>query len=90
MAVVEAVRFGCLPLLPNRLVYPEIISEEFHSNVLFTGTGDLADKLSAGLRSNTHSGDLRPKLSAARARFAWNLCIGVNDDKLEELVADKR
>ncbi len=89
MSVVEAVRYGCLPLLPNRLVYPEIITEEFHTKVLFANHQDLIEKLAAGLRDNTQDGDLRQRLSAAMSQFAWERCIGNYDDKLDELVAIK-
>ena len=89
MSVVEAVRFGCLPLLPNRLVYPDIIPEEFHSKVLFANHQDLIEKLATGLRANAQDGDLRLRLSAAMAQFAWERCIESYDVMLDELVADK-
>ena len=34
ISVVEAIRCGCMPLLPARLSYPEIIPNDFHSRVL--------------------------------------------------------
>lgn len=37
----EAIRFGCVPLLPNRLVCPHIIPPQYHSAVLYEDTGDL-------------------------------------------------
>ncbi|HUV08345.1 MAG TPA: hypothetical protein VMX75_11490 [Spirochaetia bacterium] len=36
ISVVEAVRFGCLPLLPRRPSYPELIPGEFHRACLCT------------------------------------------------------
>ncbi len=83
------VRFGCRPLLPNRLVYPEIIPAEFHSEVLYANHQDLVEKLVAGLGANAQDDDLRLRLSAAMAQFAWERRIGSYDDKLEDLAAVK-
>ncbi len=41
MAVIEAVRAGCYPVLPNRLSYPELFPE----NYLYTSAGNLYQKL---------------------------------------------
>lgn len=44
IGVVEAVRAGCRPLLPNRLAYPELFPGEH-----LYGPGELADRLRAAL-----------------------------------------
>jgi glycosyltransferase involved in cell wall biosynthesis len=85
IAVVEAVRFGCVPLLPGRLAYPEIIPQQFHSAVLYEDTGDLVQKLT---RLITHCGEyqqLRGQLSAHMEQFAWQNLIGRYDEELERL-----
>jgi glycosyltransferase involved in cell wall biosynthesis len=40
LSIVEAIQCGCFPLLPNRLSYPELIPEEYHTSV-FYNTDDL-------------------------------------------------
>ncbi len=46
LSIVEAVQCGCFPLLPNRLAYPEILPEEFHSRCLYWSEKELLYKLS--------------------------------------------
>ena len=87
IAVVEAVAGGCLPLLPHRLSYPELLPADLHDHFLYTNTADLVNKLSGVLS--------RPEKFAARGwqlrdhlqRFAWPNCIGAYDACFEELAA---
>jgi glycosyltransferase involved in cell wall biosynthesis len=44
-SIVEATACGCLPIVPNRLSYPEIIPESFHGMCLYQSDGELFDKL---------------------------------------------
>jgi len=86
LSVIEAIRYGCLPLLPNRLVYPEIIPKEFHNSVIYTNLRDLVEKLVAELRrSDQENENLRKELSSAMAHFAWQRCIDVYDKELDGL-----
>ncbi|MDY0374226.1 MAG: glycosyltransferase [Desulfobacterium sp.] len=41
ISVVEAVGMGCIPLLPQRLAYPEIMPLEHHGSILYTSYSDL-------------------------------------------------
>ncbi|GAG31601.1 unnamed protein product, partial [marine sediment metagenome] len=45
IAVVEAILAGCQPLLPDRLVYPEIIPKRFHQTCLYPSDADLLGRL---------------------------------------------
>jgi len=85
MAVVEAIRFGCIPLLPNRLAYPEIIPPQFHSAVLYEDIGDLVQKLTRLLTHHPEVQDLRSQLSSHMAQFAWQNLIDRYDEELERL-----
>ena len=85
IAVVEAVRHGCIPLLPARLAYPEIIPREYHSRVLYRDRQDLVDKLSRLIRDYPRFEELRRGLSTAMGRFAWENLIGRYDEELEKL-----
>ena len=85
IAVVEAVRCGCVPLLPDRLAYPEIVPREFHSRVLYRDQKDLVEKLLRLIRDYSQCHDLRSGLSSAMAGFAWTNLIERYDEELEKL-----
>lgn len=85
IAVVEAVRYGCIPLLPNRLVYPEIIPEELHQEVLYNDRTEMVEKLCILLSKNLHRRKLGDRLSPAMQRFAWDNVIDRYDLELEKL-----
>ncbi len=87
IAVVEAVRHGCLPLLPNRLSYPEIIPERWHARFLYHDDDDLVNKLAAVLRNPDRFDNARRQLAEAMARHAWPLAIGRYDRELDRLAA---
>ena len=85
MSIVEAIRFGCIPVLPNRLAYPEIIPKIFHNDFLYTDHADCIEKL-AGIISERASFDQhRMDLSISMERFAWENIIASYDKKLELL-----
>jgi|GEM_PF-2403361 len=44
ISVMEAIFLGVIPLLPNRLSYPELIPAELHSELLYSGHDDLKRK----------------------------------------------
>jgi glycosyltransferase involved in cell wall biosynthesis len=44
-SVVEAIRYGCRPLLPHRLSYPELLPKRFHADCLYSNREELASKL---------------------------------------------
>jgi glycosyltransferase involved in cell wall biosynthesis len=85
ISVVEAIRYGCIPLLPARLTYPEIIPQEFHAPVLYRDQKDLVQKLSLLIRDYSEFKDMRSKLSRTMARFAWENLIDRYDEELEKL-----
>lgn len=89
IAVVEAMRHGCLPLLPNRLSYPEILPKEFHKAFLYSDQDDLENKLIDLLvRHRKYSGERR-HLSNAMQCFAWENRIHQFDEELIRLTEDK-
>ncbi|MHC5111096.1 MAG: tRNA-queuosine alpha-mannosyltransferase domain-containing protein [Planctomycetota bacterium] len=49
IAVVEAMSAGCIPVLPNRLAYPELIPPDLHATCLFDGDDKLYRSLSTAL-----------------------------------------
>jgi len=85
IAMVEAIRSGCLPLLPARLAYPEIIPARYHADVLYRSHQDLVAKLLDRLTNYANYLDLRRALSREMGRFAWENTIASYDLVLENL-----
>ncbi len=85
ISVVEAIRYGCIPLLPERLSYPEIIPTEFHSDFLYKNQAELIEKLSDLLSNYSRFQEKRQNLSQAMACFAWKNLIETYDEALEKL-----
>jgi glycosyltransferase involved in cell wall biosynthesis len=47
ISIAEAAAFGCRPLVPDRLSYPELIPEEYHRDCLYRNEEDLYRRLRA-------------------------------------------
>jgi len=84
ISVVEAVRHGCFPLLPNRLSYPEIMPEKFHEQILFRSTADLGRKLEKFLQDPDPFLPMRQSLSDYAIRFSWEILSKQYDKILEK------
>jgi len=87
MSVVEAVRHGCYPLLPNRLSYPELIDPRDHAGCLYDGRDDLVKRLVALLERPDAIDARRREMAASMERFAWERVIERFDAELERLAA---
>jgi glycosyltransferase involved in cell wall biosynthesis len=86
IAVVEAVHAGALPLLPNRLSYPEIVPADLHTAFLYERDDDIAPRLKSMLESpQRFTGELKRLQQRIRA-FAWSESIDAYDRCLERLV----
>ncbi len=68
LAVIEAVRAGCRPVLPNRLVYPELFDDEY-----LYEEGGLVNHLKALLATGAvlESAQVR----AMTERFSWTALL---------------
>jgi len=100
MAVVEAARLGCRPLLPDRLSYPEVIAQEFHGDCLYRDAADLVERLAAilarppamdggGPGGGADPGDLRHRLAAAMERYTWDRVAARFDAAIDEVAAER-
>jgi glycosyltransferase involved in cell wall biosynthesis len=87
MAVVEALAAGCLPLLPRRLSYPELLPQDLHTDLLYTNTADLVNKLSGVLSRPEGFTVPRNRLQRHVQRFAWPNCIDAYDLFFDGLAA---
>lgn len=74
-SVVEAMYCGCLPLLPNRLAYPEHLTEE-QKNVCLYEEGELAHRLATMIKEFE---DI--KSSSIVIKYDWKKLICVYDSK---------
>jgi len=71
VAVVEAIYSGCFPVLPRRLVYPELVPTVYHRSCLYDSFGGLVELLVWAL---THAEDrkrIAKELRPAMVRFDW-------------------
>ena len=85
ISVVEAIRYGCIPLLPNRLSYPEILPKDFHKDFLYKNRKELVEKLTF-IISNYHLlHQKRDHLSQVMAGYSWENRVHEYDEVLETL-----
>jgi glycosyltransferase involved in cell wall biosynthesis len=85
ISVVEAVRFGCFPLLPCRLSYPELVPEKLHPDIFFRTENQLVEKLSFHLQDPGACVDERNELSRHMQAFSWEIRVIEFDDLLETI-----
>jgi glycosyltransferase involved in cell wall biosynthesis len=86
ISIVEAVRCGCYPLLPNNLSYPELIPEKYHTDCLYNSQEELVEKLITVLANPGGYTDKRRGLASHMEKYSWELVIDKYDKELEELV----
>ncbi|MCP3993063.1 MAG: DUF3524 domain-containing protein [Actinomycetia bacterium] len=84
IGVVEAVAAGCVPLLPNRLSYPEIIPRRWHSSVLYE-PGQFGTALVECLAELDQRRRATAGLAAEMARFDWAVMADCYDQRLAAL-----
>ncbi len=89
ISVVEAIRNGCYPLLPNKLSYPELIPDTYHGDCLYSSQEELEEKLCLLLREPAKFVDKREHLAACMERFSWELVINDFDKELNQLAAGR-
>ena len=82
ISIVEAIRHGCIPLLPHRLSYPEIIPESLHNDFLYKDQNDLVEKLCAVILDCSRHRNRIEKLSREMGRFSWDKMITEYDEEL--------
>ena len=89
IAVVEAVRRGCAPLLPRRLSYPELIPGRYHGDFLYGSQEELVEKLVRLLveLSQPENPWIEKITGLARSMdcYAWENLIEAYDRELDQL-----
>lgn len=69
ISVLEAIDAGVIPLLPNRLTYPELIPKELHSKLIYEDQ-EFASKLSLLLKDGLSDNE-EALLHSSISRFHW-------------------
>ncbi len=85
ISVIEAVAHGCLPLVPHRLSYPEIIPACFHDDFLYRDDEALIDKLCRLLTHYPAYPEKRAALTEIARQFSWKQRIHAFDAELDRL-----
>jgi glycosyltransferase involved in cell wall biosynthesis len=84
IGVIEAMYCGCVPVLPRRLSYPELLPAEYHAAGLYEADADLADRLQAVIR------DLpalpRHEFRGVAAPYDWSAMAPRYDALFEQIV----
>ena len=90
ISVMEAIAYGCTPLLPRRLSYPELIPQA-HQDCLYDSEEQLEQRLEAMIQAAA-TGRLRNRtdLTAHARSFAWDRRITEFDRLFEETAGVQR
>ncbi|MFQ5675798.1 MAG: DUF3524 domain-containing protein, partial [bacterium] len=84
-SVVEAIYCDCLPILPSRLTYPELLPTRFHSRCLYENFDDLLRRLENAILSFP---DLpRQSLRKSVGKFSWSQLAPAYDKAFEDICA---
>ena len=88
ISVMEAVAWGCWPLLPRRLSYPELVPDVFHKDAIYENKNDLETKLAALLAVPKGYEAQRQAMSVHARGFSWEK-MGKNwDRECEQMVCE--
>ena len=80
ISVVEALYCGCMPILPRRLSYPELLPERYHARCLYNDQEDLVAQLAAAMDTlPAPATDFR----TIAARYDWRVLAPEYDARFE-------
>jgi len=82
ISVIEAVRYGCIPLLPDRLSYPELMPDDLHHKVLYQTKKDFEKKLEDMIINYPAYLSVQKRLSQHMEQFSWEIMVKQYDDVL--------
>jgi glycosyltransferase involved in cell wall biosynthesis len=90
ISMVEAAGAGCLPLMPDRLSYPEVFPSELHREVLYQDKVGLAEMLRAALSDADAARAAGLRARDAVQRYRWETVSALYDERLNTLRASPR
>ena len=82
ISIIEAIYAKTFPVLPNRLSYPEILPEEFHTFCLYENKQELVEQLRWAISHPKESKNLAQKLASIMLRYDWAQMGPLYDDVL--------
>jgi len=85
ISVMEAMAHGCLPLLPDRLSYPELVPAAFRSSVIYGSDRKLEALLARVLKDPGSVLPERRALAEHAGGFSWEALIRTYDDFMDEI-----
>ncbi len=71
ISVVEGMAYGCYPILPNRLSYPELLMEKHRSQILYKDFEGLVNKIIWALKHPKERQDIAKDMMEHVGQFAW-------------------
>lgn len=90
ISIVEAMHAGCLPILPDRLVYPERVPEDLHERCLYRSENDAVELLTTALTDPVESRGTAATLRDETSKFDWSVVAPRYDTWLESVLAGDR
>ncbi len=72
ISILEAIHCGAFPILPNRLSYPELISEAFHTYCLYRDKAGLVERLQWALTHPEEIAELATQLASDVKIYDWS------------------
>ncbi len=85
VAIVEAIAAGCVPVLPNRLAYPELIPDAFHDTV-FHPAGGFRRRLAQVVDDLDGAQAAIDGLAEAMSAFGWSRVAPLLDASLSRVL----
>jgi len=86
VSIVEAIYAGCFPVLPHRLVYPEMIPDAYHDTCLYEDFDTLLAQLRWAVTHRSEARSVARRLNAPVARFDWRAIAAQYDRAFTDLV----
>ena len=86
VSVVEAEHAGCLPILPDRLVYPERVPAALRDRCLFRSEDEAVELLTEALTEVHETRRLAAPLRDETSRYDWDVVAPQYDEWLEAVV----
>lgn len=90
IATAEAIYCGCYPILPDRLVYPDLVPEELQTACLYSDFGGLLTRARDFLAGVRPSREQLLALRAHVAQFDWTEVAVQYDRRLEQVAEARR
>jgi glycosyltransferase involved in cell wall biosynthesis len=87
ISVVEGMHAGCLPILPDRLVYPERVPEHLHDRCLYRSEDEAMELLTAALTDPVETRTIAATLRDETAQYDWSVVAPRYDTWLESVAA---